>query len=214
MKLLFSLWRRAPIPARGSPGGAGRAGQEAQRRSEMMSAAGKCLAVLLAFGLLGYQGYWTATTNGLQVADTLATTVAASTEQTLSSAELVLKSVVDSIRDADPETEDDLVQLARTPRQFEDMRQLIRNHVQIDVTSAIALDGALLVYSRSFPPPPQNLGDRDYFKAALELSPGQAFLSDPVQNKTNSTWTFYLATPIRNRFDKILGVAIVGIQSA
>ena len=113
MKLLFSLWRRAPIPARGSPGGAGRAGQEAQRRSEMMSAAGKCLAVLLAFGLLGYQGYWTATTNGLQVADTLATTVAASTEQTLSSAELVLKSVVDSIRDADPETEDDLVQLAR-----------------------------------------------------------------------------------------------------
>ena len=214
MKLLFSLWRRAPIPARGSPGGAGRAGQEAQRRSEMMSAAGKCLAVLLAFGLLGYQGYWTATTNGLQVADTLATTVAASTEQTLSSAELVLKSVVDSIRDADPETEDDLVQLARTPRQFEDMRQLIRNHVQIDVTSAIALDGALLVYSRSFPPPPQNLGDRDYFKAALELSPGQVFLSDPVQNKTNSTWTFYLATPIRSRFDKILGVAIVGIQSA
>ena len=80
MKLLFSLWRRAPVPARGSPGGAGRAGQEAQRRSEMMSAAGKCLAVLLAFGLLGYQGYWTATTNGLQVADTLATTVAASTE--------------------------------------------------------------------------------------------------------------------------------------
>ena len=213
MKLLLSLWRRAPLPAGGAAGAAGRAGQQVLRRSEFMSATGKCLAVLLAFGLIGYQGYWTATTNGLQVADTLATTVAASTEQTLSSAELVLKSVVDAIRDADPETEDDLVQLARTRRQFEDLRQLIRNHAQIDVTSIIALDGTLLGYSRSFPPPEQNLGDRDYFKAALELPSGQAFLSDPVQNKTNGAWTFYLATAIRSRFDKILGVAIIGIRS-
>lgn len=213
MKRLISACRSLSRWAGMAISGSERTDQASLRRTELASATGKCFAVLAAFGFISYQGYSTATANGLQIADTLATTVAAYTDQTLGSSALVLKSVVDSVRDTDPQTEDDLLQLTRTRRQFDELRQIIRNEEQVDVASIIALDGTLLTYSRSFPPPQQNLGERDYFRAALEMPAGAVFLSKPVQNKTNGAWTFYLATAIRSRSDGILGVAIVGIQT-
>ncbi|MBP7065100.1 hypothetical protein, partial [Ferrovibrio sp.] len=91
--------------------------------------------------------------------------LAAHTQQILTAANIVLESVADDVRRAD----------ARTPEQFRAMmagrdtyeRLLQRAGVvpQVDVATVVALNGDILNFTRSYPPPPINLSDRDYFKA-------------------------------------------------
>jgi signal transduction histidine kinase len=173
----------------------------------------RIVVVVAGFAFISYQSYQTAVASWLQIVDATATAVGAYTEQSLSSSALVLKRVVSAIEDADIESSDDLRRLAQDPRLTETMRQIIRNERQIDVSSLIAVDGTLTAYTRSYPPPPQNLGDRDYFAAALEKPATATFLSEPVQNKTNGDWTFYLSHPVLSKVGNVVGVAIVGLQT-
>jgi len=170
--------------------------------------------VLAAFAFISYQGHRTATESGRQTAEALATVVGAYTEQILNSSAIILQNVQEIVKDAAVEVQPELRDWSSKREIFDSLRNLLRNAPQVDVISIVALDGTLLTYSRSYPPPAQNLGDRDYIAHARELSDGQVFLSDPVENKTNGNWTFYLAVPLRARSGARLGVAIVGLPLA
>jgi C4-dicarboxylate-specific signal transduction histidine kinase len=170
--------------------------------------------VLGVFCLISYQAYSTTVANWLQTAESLSIAVTAYTEQILTSSALVLRSVDELVREAGASTEAELRDAAKSGRLFDPLRGLMRTEPQIDVVSIVALNGDLLTYSRSFPSPVQNLSDRDYLRQARDIAQGQVFLSDPVRNKTNGTLTFYLARALHARSGELIGVAIVGIQSA
>jgi signal transduction histidine kinase/CheY-like chemotaxis protein len=69
-------------------------------------------------------------------------------------------------------------------------------------------------FTRSYPAPAINLSDRDYFKAHAEAN-GLALataISEPVRNRGNGAWTFYISRALRNDKGDFLGVVLAGIS--
>ncbi|WP_173983486.1 hybrid sensor histidine kinase/response regulator [Magnetospirillum sp. SS-4] len=85
---------------------------------------------------------------------------------------------------------------------------------QIDVATIVAANGDVLNFTRSYPPPPINLADRDYFKAHMADPALSVFLSVPVKNRGTGRWTFYLARKIKTTAGETLGVVLTGIETA
>ena len=141
-------------------------------------------------------------------------TLAESTLQTMKAADLVLKSIVDRVHDADIATEDELRRAMGSPEIFEMLRNKASSVPQVDVATIVALNGDVISFTRSYPPPRINLSDRDYYKAHIDDPYLDVFLSAPVRNRGTGTWTFYLARKIKNRSGLPLGLVLTGIESS
>ena len=133
--------------------------------------------------------------------------------QTMKAADLVLKSITDRVQDAGIETEDDLRRVVGTQEIFEILRNKASSVPQIDVASVVAIDGQVINFTRSFPAPPINLADRDYFIAHMADPALEVFLSAPVRNRGTGTWTFYLSRKIKSRSGVTLGLVLTGLES-
>src|ERR1700759_2330104 len=72
------------------------------------------------------------------------------------------------------------------------LRDKIDGIPQIDAVSLIDRDGNLVNFSRFWPIPKLNVADRDYFKAMKAAPTGEAFITDPVENRGTGPWTIYL----------------------
>lgn len=134
--------------------------------------------------------------------------------QTIKAADLVLKSITDKVNELGVVSDADLREQMGTKAIFDMMRDKASGVPQIDVATIVALDGTVVNFSRSFPPPPINLSDRDYFKAHMADPALDVFLSIPVRNRGNGRWTFYLARKIQSQDGKTLGLVLTGIESA
>jgi signal transduction histidine kinase len=135
-------------------------------------------------------------------------------DQTLAAADGVLARVVEQVDAVKPENEAQLRQLMATPEMYEFIRQRRKDLPQIDVISISDARGDLINFSRSFPAPAVNLADRDYFKAHHDDPNLEVYLSAPVKNRGNGQWTFYLARKLKNASGRLIGVALVGIESS
>jgi len=85
---------------------------------------------------------------------------------------------------------------------------------QIDVATVVAANGDVVNFTRSYPPPPINLADRDYFKAHLADPDLKFFLSLPARNRGTGVWTFYLVRKIKSSKGATVGLVLTGIESA
>ena len=74
------------------------------------------------------------------------------------------------------------------------------------------MNGDVINFTRSYPPSPINLADRDYFKAHFEGGGLALFISAPVQNRGNGKWTFYLSQAIRSPQGEIIGLVLAGLS--
>lgn len=143
-----------------------------------------------------------------------ALTVAQSVNQTMVSSDLILTSISDSVRESRLSTPEELRQMLANTETFAMLKARMAIAPQVDVTTIVALNGDVINFSRSFPPPPINLADRDYFKALLADEALDVFLSVPVRNRGTGTWTFYLARKIRAPDGRMLGVLLTGLHTA
>jgi two-component system, sensor histidine kinase len=82
----------------------------------------------------------------------------------------------------------------------------------VDVASIVNADGQNINFSRSHPMPSINLADRDYFLHHSRQPGNEEFLSEPVRNKANGKWTFYLSRRLSAENGQFLGLALVGIS--
>ncbi len=144
----------------------------------------------------------------------MAVTLTESTSQTMHSADLVLKSIIDRVEDADISDDAGLRREMGTQEIFEMLRNRASSVPQVDVATIVALNGDIISFTRSFPPPRINLSDRDYFKAHMADPSLDVILSTPVRNRGTGTWTFYLARKIRSRGGETLGLVLTGIESS
>lgn len=174
-----------------------------------------CVALLIAGStLMLWQGRKTAISEWEVNLSNDAITIAESTRQTMKAADLVLKSIIDRVSEADIVTEEDFRREMGTSEIFEMLRNKVSSVPQVDVATIVAMNGDVISFTRSFPPPPINLADRDYYKAHVADPALDVFLSAPVKNRGTGTWTFYLARKIRNPAGRPLGLVLTGIESS
>jgi len=133
--------------------------------------------------------------------------------QTVRAADLTLRSIIVRIDQAGLKDEQALRQFAQGPEVHEMLRDKIAGVPQVSVATIASLKGDVINFSRFWPPPPINLGDRDYLRAMIAKPNAGLFLSEPVRNRGTGDWTFYLARQIAGPDGKPIGVAIVGIES-
>jgi signal transduction histidine kinase/DNA-binding response OmpR family regulator len=83
---------------------------------------------------------------------------------------------------------------------------------EVDAVTLIDVNGKLINFSRYWPIPDVNVSDRDYFKA-LKSDPGrESFVSEPVRNRGNGTWTIYLARRLNDPKGNFMGLVLGGMS--
>ena len=143
---------------------------------------------------------------------TLSLLLAEQTSQTVFAAYLVLDSVTDRVRSAGVNDQASFRAKLATPEMYDVLRERIRGLPQIDVASIIAANGDNINFSRSYPIPPINLAERDYFKAHVAHPNLGDFISQPVRNKGNGKWTFYISRRLDDAHGNFMGMVLVGMS--
>ena len=138
--------------------------------------------------------------------------LAEQTSQTVFSAYLVLDAVTEHVRDAGVTDQASFRAKLASREMFEMLRDKTRGLPQIDVASIIAANGDNINFSRSYPVPPINLAERDYFKAHLANPRLGDFISQPVRNKGNGKWTFYISRRLNDAHGNFMGLVLVGMS--
>jgi signal transduction histidine kinase/ActR/RegA family two-component response regulator len=143
----------------------------------------------------------------------LSTTLAEHVEQSIRAADLVLESVQARAESIELSDDRDIRRALGTREIFDALHDKTAGAPQIDVASIVALNGDIVNFSRSWPPPSINVADRDYFQALNGASFPGTFLSLPVQNRATGQWTFYLARQFHDRSGRVAGLVIVGLST-
>ena len=176
------------------------------------------LGILLAVGILltlcawAYVARIAALEEWKQIAQSLSASVAQQVSQTLRAGDLVLKSVDDRVRQVSLRSAETIRYEFASKEVFDSVRDRALVAPQVDVATITDLDGNVVNFTRSYPPPPINLSDRDYFKVLSQRADVANFLSMPVQNRGTGSWTFYLARPIRSQDGAFLGALLTGLH--
>ena len=133
--------------------------------------------------------------------------------QTLFSAHTVLNSLCDVVMEQKPETEDAFRTFAARQASYRLLVDTTSANPIIDVATFVGSDGEVFNFTRSYPPAPINLSDRDYF-LAHSTNPGPAvYTSAPVHNKGTGAWVFYISRRIDNSRGEMLGLVLVGVSA-
>ena len=99
---------------------------------------------------------------------------------------------------------------SRINRMLKDKVELLP---QVDVATVVASNGDVVNFTRSFPPPPINLSDRDYFRQQAASAGSRNYVSSSVHNKGNGKWVFYISRRINDSKGDLLGLVLVGISA-
>lgn len=134
------------------------------------------------------------------------------TSQTMFSANTALLGIQEVLERARIGDEKSYQEFASKRTQFDLLQERTKANSILDVITFVAADGRVLNFSRSYPPPPINLADRDYFKYLSANNDPDTFYSVPVRNKGNGKWVFYLARRVNGKNDQFLGVVLVGVS--
>lgn len=134
------------------------------------------------------------------------------TSQTVFSAFLVLDLITERVRQSGVHNEAEF----RSRMATLDMHQLLREKIQglpqLDVATLVAANGDNINFSRSFPVPPINLAERDYFKAHQANAKLGDYISTSVRNKGNGKWTFYISRRLNDAQGQFMGLVLVGLS--
>ncbi|WP_316410998.1 hybrid sensor histidine kinase/response regulator [Mesoterricola sediminis] len=132
--------------------------------------------------------------------------------QNMAAACLALDRIADDVREARARDPQDLRRRLGGEAAFRMLRDQTRDMPQVDVATIVADNGDVINFTRSWPPPPINLADRDYFQARRADPALGEFISLPVRNKGNGKWVFYLSRRLEDPQGRFLGLVLVGMS--
>lgn len=130
----------------------------------------------------------------------------------IQSIELVLDEIREEIRRQNVLTEEDFKELVSTQTTFRYLGDRRSRVPQADVVTLTDSGGQVLAITRSWPTPPVNLADRDYFQHFATSDDDGLFISVPVENKLTGARIIYFAKAVRGPDGRLLGVALIGIR--
>lgn len=133
-------------------------------------------------------------------------------DQTIYSANVVLESLVDELSAANLKTEAAYIEFAGSQARFNDLQEKTSSNPILDVATYVDNEGKVINFSRAYPAPKIDLSERDHFQYLSKINTSVTFYSDPVRNKGNGKWIFYLAKRITSSDGRFLGLALIGIS--
>jgi signal transduction histidine kinase len=142
----------------------------------------------------------------------LSLTLAEQADRSFQSVDLMLSSLADYITDHGAV---DRTSLHREMARH-DIHLLLNEKIsgipQIDAVTVIDADGNLVNFSRYWPIPEVNVSDRDYFQALKADETQKTFISAPVLNRGNGTWTIFLAHRLNGSDGAFLGLVLGAME--
>lgn len=133
--------------------------------------------------------------------------------QSINSAYAVLDGITDRVVQEEVQNAAELREKMKTADIHQMLKDKISGLPQVDVANIVAEDGTAINFTRSWPVPKINLGDRDYFKAQKDNPNLGVFISKPVQNRGNGKYTFYLTRRLNDPQGRFMGIVLVGLSS-
>ena len=143
---------------------------------------------------------------------TLNLSLAEQTTRAMQSVDLVLTTLIDQMKSEGIATPGDYVRRMGGRDTHQMLRARISGLPQLDAVTMIAADGHLINFSRYYPIPPVNVADRDYFAYLRDHDTAEPFISEPVQNRGNGSWTIYLARRISGPDGTFVGLVLGAIE--
>ena len=134
-----------------------------------------------------------------------------SAAQTIASAQLVLEDLSNAANNS-TESAASFRNNLSTLQTTKIMRDKISGLPQIVGTAMISADGNVIALTQAFPAPSINVTDRDYYQHHLNHNNTATFFSNPVRNRADNTWTFYMSRRINTPTGELAGIALVGIS--
>jgi len=132
--------------------------------------------------------------------------------QNMTTAYLALDGITERVRAAGIQDPGQLVRRMGGLETHQMLRERTEGMPQVDVASIVAADGEVINFSRSYPVPPINLADRDYFQVQMLSRGMDSFISAPVRNKGNGKWVFYISRRLEGPRGQFVGLVILGIS--
>jgi signal transduction histidine kinase len=142
----------------------------------------------------------------------LSLTLAEQADRSFQSVDLVLSSVAERI------AAEGVTDTASFRRKMtgEDIHVLLAEKIsgtpQIDALTLIDRDGSLANFSRKWPPPDNDVSDREYFQAMKADPSLKTFLSAPARNRATGTWTIFMARRISGPTGGFIGLILGAIE--
>ncbi|MDY7578224.1 ATP-binding protein [Herbaspirillum sp. RTI4] len=144
--------------------------------------------------------------------DNLSTVLAENTAQTMTSAQVVLESIVEHVEETNAfRTSEQLLKAYDDPFTLRMMQDKISGLPQLASAAITNADGEVIVLTHGRREGGVNVGDRDYFIRQRDDPHAGIFLSQAVRNRSNGNWTFYLSSRLNNAQGKFIGIAMLGI---
>ena len=134
------------------------------------------------------------------------------TYQTMASAYLALDGIAGEVRSEGASDPESFRKIMGSRKIFRMLKDKTESLPQVDVATVVAANGDVLNFTRSFPAPPINLADRDYFKAQSKDRDAAGFIGTSVRNKGNGKWVFYISRRIDDPRGNLMGLVLVGIS--
>ena len=144
--------------------------------------------------------------------DNYTLTLAEQTYQTMAAAYWALDVIADEIKELGAVSATEFQHKVKTEKVYRLLKDKIEILPQVDVISLVARNGDVINFTRSYPPPPINLADRDYYQEHRARATAGDFISVSVRNKGNGKWVFYISKRINNQQGDMIGLLLVGIS--
>lgn len=189
--------------------------QDALRSRHLLGATTVTLLLTIAAALsfASYRMYESEMDEWRGQLDNTALLLAAQVANEIAVADLLLHDVLEHIATLEIDDPESLRRLMSNKAAYQELVARKKALAQIDVASVTDDRGKLLAFTRSYPAPAITLADRDYFMALRDGAGNATFISQPVRNRGNGEWTFYLSRRISAADGRFLGVALVGMSS-
>ncbi len=171
------------------------------------------VAILVSLGWTTWVEYKQTIADWHRQLSNLSLILAEQTAQEVTSAELVLNSIVDGVYTADVRGADELRRKMDSAAIHASMRDKIRALPQIDVATIVDAKGDIVNTTRGHPAQPVSLADREYVQEHRNNPTLGVVISRPVRNPGSTRWTFYLSRRLNGPKGEFLGVVLVGLSS-
>lgn len=119
--------------------------------------------------------------------------LAEQTARTLQGVDLVVSQIADELMQEASADAARYSAAVKSPATHEMLRDRLAGLPQLDALVLVNASGDVLNFSRTYPVPPINVADRDFFRAFRDRPEIERFISEPVINRANGTRTIYLA---------------------
>jgi diguanylate cyclase (GGDEF)-like protein/PAS domain S-box-containing protein len=144
----------------------------------------------------------------------VALVVAAQVDRIFDGAERVEKNLIDYFAELGVATSDDFERKLSGYGAHLLLRDKIVGLPHVGTFTLVNAQGRVFNFSRSWPIPPIDVTDRDFFEALRQDGGPAAYLSKPIQNRATGTWVVQLARKVTGRNGEFIGLVTAAIELA